>query len=145
MKKVFSEAQIPDIAELVIQYISKHKNKDAATIVALSGDLGAGKTTLTKEIARLLGIKEKVISPTFVLRKSYKLAQKDWKQFHHIDAYRLDKPEEASKIDWEILAGDAGNVIFLEWPELLGELLPKKHILIKLTHKTETKREIVLK
>jgi tRNA threonylcarbamoyladenosine biosynthesis protein TsaE len=81
MKKVFTENEIPAIAELVIQYIVKHKNKDGATIVALSGDLGAGKTTVTKEIANLLGIKDKVISPTFVLLKSYKLSKKTGNSF----------------------------------------------------------------
>jgi tRNA threonylcarbamoyladenosine biosynthesis protein TsaE len=145
MKKVFTENEIPAIAELVIQYIVKHKNKDGATIVALSGDLGAGKTTVTKEIANLLGIKDKVISPTFVLLKSYKLSKKDWKQFHHIDAYRLEAPKEISKLGWEKLTGDAGNVIFLEWPEQIEGLLPKKHISISLKHKSETKREITLK
>ncbi len=145
MKKVFTENDIPAIAELVIQYIVKHKNSDGATIVALSGDLGAGKTTVTKEIAKILGIKDKVISPTFVLLKSYKLSKKEWRLFHHIDAYRFEKPEESNRIGWDTLVTDPGNVIFLEWPEQMGKLLPKKHITISLKHKSETKREITLK
>lgn len=145
MKKIFSEKNIPEIAEVVIGHIVKHRNKEGATLVALSGDLGAGKTTVTKEVARLLGIKSPVISPTFVLLKSYKLTKREWAMFHHIDAYRFEKPEEATKIGWEALLRDTGNVIFLEWPEQLGKLLPKKHISISLKHKTESKREIVVK
>ncbi len=145
MKKIFTEKEIPEIAELIIKHIIKHRNKAGATLVALSGDLGAGKTTVTKQVAKLLGIKAPVISPTFVILKSYGLTKKDWKKFHHIDAYRLEKPKEASRIGWEALITDPGNVIFLEWPEQLGELLPKKHILVSLKHKDETKRELTLK
>lgn len=145
MKKVFSQEAVPDIATEVIKYILMHRNKTGATLVALSGDLGAGKTTLTKEVAKLLGIQKPVISPTFVLLKSYKLTKKQWKLFHHIDAYRFEKPEEVTRIGWETLVSDPGNIIFLEWPEQLGNLLPKKHISLKLKHKGETKREITLK
>jgi tRNA threonylcarbamoyladenosine biosynthesis protein TsaE len=145
MKKVFTEKEIPEIADLVIKHIVKHRNKTGATLVVLLGDLGAGKTTLTKQVAKLLGIKKPVISPTFVILKSYKLAKKEWEQFHHIDVYRFEDPKEATKIGWEALLSDPGNVIFLEWPEQMGKLLPKKHISISLKHKSEVKREITLK
>lgn len=145
MKKVFSEAEIPEIADLVIEHILKHRNPKQATIVALSGDLGAGKTTLTKAIAKLLGIARPVISPTFVLLKSYKLAKKEWKLLHHIDAYRFEEPEQVHKIGWETLIADPANVIFLEWPEQLGKLLPKKHIALSLKHTKSGKREISIK
>lgn len=145
MKKVFSEAEIPEIADLVIEHILKHRNPKQATIVALSGDLGAGKTTLTKAIARLLGITRPVISPTFVLLKSYTLTKKQWKLFHHIDAYRFEEPAQVHKIGWESLVNDPANVIFLEWPEQLGTLLPKKHISLSLKHTKTGKREISIK
>ena len=57
----------------------------------------------------------------------------------------IEAPKEISKIGWEALTGDVGNVIFLEWPEQIADLLPKKHISITLKHKSETKREITLK
>lgn len=144
MKKTFSEIDIPKIAEAVIAQIDKKANKIGATIVTLSGDLGAGKTTLVKQIALELGIKEPITSPTFILMKSYGLKARAWKEMYHIDAYRLESPEHIHAIKWNELIADPNNIIFLEWPEQLAGLVPKGAISIKLSHKDETRREIVL-
>jgi tRNA threonylcarbamoyladenosine biosynthesis protein TsaE len=109
MKKIFTEHQIPEIARLVLKQLqpstSHLKPRDKALVVALYGDLGAGKTTLTKEIARQLGIKENVNSPTFVLIKNYKLKRSRFyvpcfTTLVHIDAYRFDseKRTRASRL-----------------------------------------------
>jgi tRNA threonylcarbamoyladenosine biosynthesis protein TsaE len=142
MKKVFSEKDIPKIAEAVIAHIDKKSNKAGATIVTLSGELGAGKTTLTQAIAREFGIKETITSPTFVLMKSYDLKARKWKHMHHIDAYRLDTPEHINALKWNELIANPDNIIFLEWPEQIEGLVPEGAISIKLSHKDETKREI---
>ena len=65
-------------------------HRDAATLVTLSGDLGAGKTTFTQGIARALGVEETVASPTFVIEKVYVLTAQRWERLVHIDAYRLE-------------------------------------------------------
>src|ERR1039458_8847512 len=73
---------------------------NAATIVALSGDLGSGKTTFAEGIARTLGIEESVTSPTFVLEKIYELDGQKWQRLIHIDAYRLKEAHELEALGW---------------------------------------------
>ena len=141
MKKIFTENQIPEIAELILKRLltlplSIHHK---AQIIALYGDLGAGKTTLTKEIARQLGIKENVNSPTFVLIKNYELRIKNYryKKLIHIDAYRFDSEKELEHLGWEKMLADPTNLIFIEWPERVKKFIPKDAIKIYLKHKGE--------
>jgi tRNA threonylcarbamoyladenosine biosynthesis protein TsaE len=145
MQKIFSEKEIPEIAEDVMEYIYSKANKKGATVVALSGDLGAGKTTLSQALGKKLGIKQKMASPTFILLKTYKIKNKNFKALHHIDAYRLEKPEHVEKLLWSSLVQDPTNLVFLEWPEMVGKLLPKNIVKIKLAHTKDGKRKIVLK
>lgn len=104
---------------------------DGATLVTLSGDLGAGKTAFTKEVAKAFGVEEEVTSPTFVLEKIYALPQdQKFKRLIHIDAYRLESAEELAPLAFTELMKDAGNLIFLEWPERVQAALPipAKHL-----------------
>lgn len=105
--------------------------KDEATLVGLHGHLGAGKTAFVKCIARILGIKEEVTSPTFVIMKIYESnSQFPWKRLVHIDAYRLERREELEAIDFEKLMNDPANLILIEWPEQVGlaEFDRKQHL-----------------
>ncbi len=97
---------------------------EEALVVGLSGHLGAGKTAFIKILAKLLGISETVTSPTFVLMKIYEIPSDlktiPWKRLVHIDAYRLEKPEELAALDFENLVSDPRNLIMVEWPENVG-------------------------
>jgi len=102
-------------------------NKNGATVVGLSGDLGSGKTTFTKEVANILGIKKDLVtSPTFVIEKIYKISHPDFSHLIHIDAYRLEKSEELVKLGWDEIIKDSKNLILLEWPERVKDILPKE-------------------
>jgi len=105
--------------------------KPSATVVALSGELGAGKTTFVQALAKELGVKDTVQSPTYVLMKSYPIAYKNFKQLVHIDLYRLEKPEELAALRPENYISDPKNLLCVEWPERAGKLLPKPDITIK--------------
>lgn len=97
-----------------------------ATVVGLSGHLGAGKTAFTKCIAQELGITEDVTSPTFVIMKIYPVDPAKgfpWKKLVHIDAYRLEQGRELAAIDFEKYAADACNLILIEWPENVKEMV----------------------
>ena len=72
-----------------------------ARVVALMGDLGAGKTTYAKAFANALGVNDHVTSPTFVIEKRYPLHNQNFSQLIHIDAYRLENADELRKLDWE--------------------------------------------
>jgi tRNA threonylcarbamoyladenosine biosynthesis protein TsaE len=95
-----------------------------ATIVALSGDLGAGKTTFVQGIAEALGVLEQVTSPTFVIEKIYTLEGRQFKHLIHIDAYRLKEAHELEVLGWNEIAADSTNLILIEWPEKVAGLLP---------------------
>ena len=98
---------------------------NAATIIALSGDLGAGKTTFTKGIAKALGVANEVTSPTFVIEKIYALTGQKWERLIHIDMYRLNSAEELPAIGWDEFSKDPSNLIVIEWPEQVEGVIPE--------------------
>lgn len=102
-----------------------------ATIVALSGELGAGKTTFVQGIAAALGVTETVSSPTFVIEKVYTLEGQPFEHLIHIDAYRLKGAEELRHLGWDEKAADPHNLILVEWPERVQELIPLHAIRIR--------------
>lgn len=97
---------------------------DSATVVALAGELGAGKTSFVQGMAAALGVEESVTSPTFVIEKVYELADQKFARLIHIDAYRLKDAHELETIGWDEISTDPGNIILIEWPERIPELLP---------------------
>ncbi len=102
-----------------------------ATVVGLSGHLGAGKTAFVKMVAKLLGVEGEITSPTFVIMKVYDIDTQDipWKRLVHIDAYRLENPEETDALDFELLVADRHNLIMVEWSEnvSLDKIVPDHH------------------
>ena len=114
-----------------------------ATLVTLSGELGAGKTSFTQALAKAYGIEEHVTSPTFVLEKVYQLAKdKSFRRLVHIDAYRLKSGEELSALGWDELMKDARTLVVLEWPEMVADGLPKADVAILLTVEPDQSRTI---
>lgn len=106
----------------------------AATIVGISGELGAGKTTLAQGIAKALGVEETVTSPTFVIEKIYALSGQKFSRLVHIDAYRLKSAHELEALGWYELLRDPANLVLLEWPEKVEGAIPRdaKRITLKL-------------
>ncbi|MFA6386744.1 MAG: tRNA (adenosine(37)-N6)-threonylcarbamoyltransferase complex ATPase subunit type 1 TsaE [Candidatus Paceibacterota bacterium] len=146
MKKILKENNKEQIIKEIIKKALLGK-KNNATIISLSGDLGAGKTTITKEIAKQLGIKENVVSPTFVIMKIYKLESNskhysNFKKLIHIDAYRIEDAKEFINFDWEEIISDKENLVVLEWPEKIKKIIPKNAINISLSHIDEETRQI---
>lgn len=115
---------------------------DAATIVALSGDLGAGKTAFVKGAAKALGVTEHVTSPTFVIMKIYHLGEAAFKRLVHIDAYRLKGEHHLKVLGWDELCADPTNLIMVEWPEQAEAAIPPDAIRIALRYSGEDEREI---
>lgn len=106
-------------------------------VVLLEGDLGAGKTTFTKALAKGLGVKRNVNSPTFTILKQYEGEQY---AFNHLDVYRLADSDE--DIGWdEIFYGDAISVV--EWAHLIEENLPEEYMEIRIIYSGETSRKMV--
>ena len=117
---------------------------NTATVVGLSGDLGSGKTTFTQGVAKILGVNENVTSPTFVIEKIYELTNQKFKHLIHIDCYRLESAGEMAKLGWQEIIADPNNLILVEWPEKIADILPKCMIKIDFEFIDENTREINL-
>jgi tRNA threonylcarbamoyladenosine biosynthesis protein TsaE len=116
------------------------KDLRAGDIVLLEGDLGAGKTTFVKGLAKGLKADSKnVVSPTFVLMNIYKGKL----PIYHFDLYRLEKPEELASLNIdEYLQSD--GIAVIEWPKRLGDQIPQNTYWIEFKHKDENTREVCI-
>ena len=91
-------------------------------VIALRGDLGAGKSTLARAIARGAGVEGDVPSPTFNLVFRYETPR--GLSLHHLDLYRLEDPDEVWELGWADLGADSHDLVVIEWPERAEALLP---------------------
>jgi tRNA threonylcarbamoyladenosine biosynthesis protein TsaE len=114
-----------EIAKSFLQEILQVKNSQGALVMGLMGDLGAGKTTFLQAVAKHLGVKNKVLSPTFVIMKKYPLKNKKHDFLFHLDAYRLKNEKELLYLGWEEIIKDGKNLVFIEWPENVSKVMPK--------------------
>ncbi len=133
---------LSDTQKIAEDFLNKLEAGDKAVVVGLSGDLGSGKTTFSQFTAQILGVKEIVTSPTFVIEKVYHTKNTAFPQFIHIDAYRLDEAKELEVLGFEDLLKQKGTLIFIEWPERVEQILPFDTIYIKFKFIDETTREI---
>lgn len=101
---------------------------DQATVVELVGDLGSGKTTFTQAIAQHLSVSETVVSPTFVIQKRYTIPHHpNFTTLIHIDAYRLENPDEILRLEWKEDLENPENLILVEWPSKIKTHIPNSH------------------
>ncbi len=115
-------------------------------VLALLGDLGAGKTCLTQGIAQGLGIKQKINSPTFVIMKVYNIkGRAGIKKFCHIDAYRLNSHQDLVAIGALDYLNRADTVTVIEWAEKVKKIWPQGTRIIKIEHRKKDSRKITLK
>ena len=98
---------------------------NGAHILALKGDLGAGKTLLAQNIGKIFNI-DKMTSPTFVIMNEYEISGDTFKKMSHIDAYRLENEKELRAFDLDTLLQDPQTLTIIEWPERFSKTL-KKH------------------
>ena len=132
--------ELKSFAEVFLNFLENNTN--STQIVGLSGDLGAGKTTFSKEIAKLLGVEETVTSPTFGIQKQYMTKNKAFREFVHIDVYRIEDIREIGALRFVELFEKPNTLIFIEWPEKIAEVLPKETIMLSFEAIDENTRKI---
>lgn len=110
-------------------------------VIALTGGLGAGKTTFVQGFAKGLRIKEKIISPTFVLIRQHQIPDTN-RTLYHIDLYRVEKKDELKNLGLEELLNESNHLILIEWAEKAKELLPKNTIWVSIEIVKENIRQI---
>ena len=108
-------------------------------VVLLHGDLGAGTTTLSKGIARVLGVQDTVSSPSFALVNEYALPGL---AIYHLDLYRLDDEADLESIGFTELTTSERGIAIIEWPERAGGLLPEHYLLIEMAYAGEGRRTL---
>ncbi len=125
--------------------------KIKSKIFCLYGDLGSGKTTFIQGVAKGLGIKKRVISPTFMFIRQYEIRNTQYvshltshlSPFYHIDLYRINKVEEAKDLGLQEIFEDKEVIVAIEWAEKIKEILPKKRIDIYFDYVSENQRKII--
>lgn len=119
---------------------TNYKPGRKALLIALRGDLGAGKTVFSKGFLSGFGVK-KVTSPTFVIMKRYGIKGAVFKNLYHFDCYRLNNPSELETLGIASIIKDPGNIILMEWPEKAGLYGRGSSVALKLGEK-ENERTI---
>lgn len=113
---------------------------ESRIVILLDGDLGSGKTTLAQGLARGLGIKRQVNSPSFTIMKKYATPD-GMKSFYHLDLYRLDSAGNDFDLEEYI---DGIGMIVVEWPFKVSEFMPKDYLYVGLKTLSENEREITI-
>ena len=124
------------------------KNLKNINVIALYGELGAGKTTFVQGLAKALGIKERVISPTFILAREYNIHDSlfmiHYSSLIHIDCYRINSSADLKSVDFKEYLQDKKNLVVIEWAERIRDILPKKRIDIRFKYKGKDRRKIII-
>jgi tRNA threonylcarbamoyladenosine biosynthesis protein TsaE len=106
------------------------RSASAPLLITLTGELGAGKTTLAKAICRGYGVKEEITSPTYALVHQY---ASERSPVFHIDLYRLDSADQLTNLGWDEIVS-SHSLVLVEWPERGGERIPANHVSIDLDY-----------
>jgi|SRR3989344_1574189 len=122
------------LAKLLAQEILKTKSAKGALVIGLIGELGAGKTTFIKSFLRVLGVKTRIVSPTFIFSRRYKSRLKYYKNIWHFDAYRLNSQKEAKNIGSAEAINNPHSLVLIEWADKVKGILPRGTIWIEFKH-----------
>ncbi len=134
MKLEFEISEIEQVAQKIVSHLSQK-------VVLFNGEMGAGKTTLIKEIVKVLGVVENTGSPTYVIVNEYK--SNIHHKIYHFDAYRLKSEQEAYDMGFDEYL-DSGYYCFVEWPERMQSILPENVNTVSLKKIGDNKREVQL-
>ena len=135
--KITSEQEMLTFGESFVKDITKQT--PGPIVIELVGDVGTGKTTFARGLAKGLGIKEEITSPSFTISKSY--AFKNNKNLVHYDFYRLPSPGLMAD-DLTDNLKNRNNIIVIEWGEEIANLLPENHIKIAIDYNDDGTREV---
>lgn len=137
--ETFSENETEKLAQNLIKRVF-HKEDDV--FLLLSGPLGSGKTKFCQGIGKVLKIKEKIKSPSFVIFKRYPLRNQKWRNFYHIDFFRIGSFKEVLDLGIEKILKEKSKIVAIEWPKDIERILPKPYFKIKFQIVSKNKRKI---
>ena len=144
-------AQTQRLGRFLAKEILKTKKKKGAFVLGLVGDLGGGKTTFLQGFAKGLGIKQKILSPTFIIMKKFLISllaprrvDSQFLNFYHFDCYRIQKPKEILDLEFKEIIAHPQNIVAIEWADRIEKILPKNSLILKFKFLSQRKRKIKL-
>ena len=148
-----SPNQTKKTGEILAKEILKMPKKESAFVLGLEGDLGGGKTTFLQGFAKGLEIKEKILSPTFVILKKFEIRNPKsetnfksqvpkFKNFYHIDCYRIQKPREILDLGFEKMISTPENIVAIEWAGRIRKNIPRDAFWLKFEFLNQKPRKI---
>ena len=137
--KIFITKSFLETENLGEKFSSFVKNGD---LICLYGELGSGKTTFVRGLAKGLKVKSRIISPTFTIIRRHKL---DDNYFYHVDFYRVNDEKDIGSLGLNEILEDKDSIKVLEWPEKIKDLLPQERIDIWFEYIDEKRRRITIK
>lgn len=144
-----SPGQTKKIGMILAKKILKTKLKrEKAFVLGLKGDLGGGKTTFLQGFAKGLGIRQKILSPTFIIIRRFKinnLTMKQLNNFYHIDCYRIKNPKEIFNLGFKKNILNPHNIVAIEWADRIRKILPKSVIFLDFEFVDKKTRKITVK
>ena len=157
-EKIFITNNFEETQNLGKEFVSRSeillRRTKGSRVIALYGELGSGKTTFVQGLAVGLDIKRRIISPTFIIIRSYKIKNQkskiknkaqNLKLLYHIDLYRIRDEQDIKGLGIDEIMGNSDNIIVVEWAEKMKDFLPKKRIELHFKYIDENKREITVK
>lgn len=142
MENKQQEFLIYSLDDLQVFAVNLAMELQGGEVIALQGELGAGKTTLTKYLAAALGVSQEVTSPTFAIERQYATNQSF--KLHHFDWYRLEAPKDIKNLGVEEIFGNPKAVCIVEWPQRGSKLLPSDTMWIYIDYVDTQTRKITL-
>jgi tRNA threonylcarbamoyladenosine biosynthesis protein TsaE len=153
----YSASQTRRIGEFFAKNIKRiMPSKERALVIGLKGGLGGGKTTFLQGFAKGLEIKERVLSPTFILMRKFsvpqsknekikKLSSLKFKYLYHIDCYRILKPKEILELGFKKIISGPQNIIAIEWAGRVKKILPQKTLILEFEFINKNTRRIIVR
>lgn len=126
-------------AEVILDKVQSGNRE--ATVIAFHGNLGAGKTTLVQSIGKILGVRESMQSPTFLLMKRYQTQSEKFSSLVHVDAYRIENESEMDALRFRDVLKEKNTLVCVEWPEKISSFIPLDAWKIDLSFIDETTRQ----
>lgn len=137
-----SAKETQKLGRILAEEILKTKpNNKKALVLSLEGDLGSGKTAFVQGLAKGLGVKGKITSPTFVIFKKYTFGER---KFYHIDCYRVANSKDILELGFGEIVSQPENIIAIEWAGKIKGILPRNSFWIRFEHLDKNKRRILI-
>ncbi len=138
-----SSAETKKLAAEMARNILRQGPGRRAIILALQGELGAGKTTFTQGFFRGLGLKRIPASPTFIFMRRTAFRKNGFKNIFHVDAYRAKRAEDLTLLGLPGIFKNPENIVLVEWPEKLGKLMSRRAAKLLLEHGLNAEERII--